>query len=322
MSDPQRAAKADAEAAAWHTHLGSRSVTSAAIHEFYDWRQDPVNAEAYRKVEALWAKSKTLEGRPDIQAAVAEAMARKKMPSRRGLWIGAVVATTGVALAIGGASIWLQGRNTYATAVGEERVVQLADGSTVRLDTGSSIKVAFNGSERRVQLETGRALFTVAHDTARPFLVQSGDTQVRAVGTVFDVRRAGTTVTVSMVSGLVEITGADISPARPQRLAGGQQASLSPQGHQTKAIDIADATSWTEGRLVFRDTRLEDAVAETNRYLTKKIVLAPGTPKSVLVSGVFRTGDREAFISAASELFQLTPVQDADGSVRLTADKK
>lgn len=322
MSDPQRLAKADAEAAAWHTHLGNRSVTSEAIHEFFDWKRDPVNAEAYSKVEALWAKAKTLEGRPDIQAAVAEAMARKKFPNRRALWIGAIAATGAVALAMDGASIWLQGRNTYATSVGEERVVQLADGSTVRLDTGSSIKVAFKGSERRVQLEAGRALFTVAHDPSRPFIVQSGDTQVRAVGTVFDVRKTGTTVTVSMVSGLVEITGADIPSARPQRLAGGEQASLSPQGHNMRAINVADATSWTQGRLVFRDTRLEDAVAETNRYLTKKIVLAPGTPRSVLVSGVFQTGDREAFVSAASELFQLTPIQDADGSVRLTADKK
>jgi len=322
MSDPQRTAKADAEAAAWHTHLGNRSVTSEAVHEFFDWRRDPVNAEAYGKVEALWAKAKTLEGRPDIQAAVADAMARKKTPNRQALWIGVVAATGSIALAIAGGSIWLHDRNTYQTAVGEARVVQLADGSTVRLDTGSSMKVAFNGSERRVRLDAGRALFTVAHDTARPFLVQSGDTQVRAVGTVFDVRKAGTTVTVSMVSGLVEVTGADISPARPQRLTGGEQARLSPQGHKTQTINVADATSWTEGRLVFRDTPLEDAVAEENRYLTKKIVLAPGTPRSVLVSGVFRTGDREAFVSATSELFDLTATQDADGSVRLTADKK
>lgn len=323
MSDPQsRATKADAEAAAWHTRLGSRSVTTAAIEEFYDWRSDPVNAEAYRKVETLWVKAKALEGQPDIQSAVAEALARKRRPSRSIVWVGAVTATTGLAMALAGASLWLDSRNAYSTDVGETRVVQLADGSTVRLDTGSSIKVAYRRAERLVTLEGGRAHFDVAHDIQRPFVVRSGETQVRAVGTVFDVQRSGATITVSMVSGLVEVTGAEIPAANPQRLSGGEQVRISPKGRQTLRINAAEATSWTEGRLVFRDTPLSQAVTEVNRYLTQKVVLAPGTPETVLVSGVFRTGDRAAFVSAASELFALTPHPDADGSVRLTADKK
>lgn len=322
MSEPQpRMTKADAEAAAWHTQLGNRSVTTTEIEEFYDWRRDPANTEAYRKVETLWAKAKTLDGRPSIQGAVAEALARKRAPSRRTVWVGAIAATAGVVLAVGG-TVWLQGRNHYVTAIGEERVVQLADGSSVRLDTGSSIKVMFSGSDRRVELETGRAMFTVAHDAARPFLVRSGDTQVRAVGTVFDVMRDGGTVTVSMVEGLVDVTGASIPAAEPQRLAAGQQVRLSARGRQTQTINVADTTSWAQGRLVFRDKPLADAVGEVNRYLTQKIVLAPSAPGDVPVSGVFLTGDRDAFVSAASELFQLTATTETDGSIRLSADKK
>ena len=322
MSDQQRrVAKADAEAASWHTRLANRSISTDTISEFYAWRQDSLNDEAYGKVQAMWSKAKTLEGRPDIQAAINDALARKKTPDRRGMWIGALVASTGIALAIGG-TFWFQGRNAYATDVGEERVVQLDDGSTVRLDTGSSIKVAFSGGQRRVELEGGRALFNVAHDRSRPFVVLAGETQVRAVGTVFDVRRAETGVTVSMVSGLVEVTGPDLPAGPPKRLATGERALVSPRGLQTQTINVADATSWAEGRLVFRATPLNEAVAEVNRYLTDKIVLAPGTPVAQPLSGVFHTGDREAFVSAVCELFQLRATTNPDGSVRLTADKK
>ncbi len=321
MSDQQRrVAKADAEAASWHTRLANRSVSAEMISDFYAWRQDPVNEEAYARVQAMWAKAKVLEGRPDIQAAINDALARKKRPDRRAIWIGALVASTGIALAIGG-TFWFQGRNAYATDVGEERLVQLDDGSTVRLDTGSSIKVAFSGGQRRVELQEGRALFTVAHDTSRPFVVLAGGTQVRAVGTVFDVRRAGAGVTVSMVSGLVEVSGPGLPGVPPRRLAAGQRALVSPQGLQTQTINVADATSWADGRLVFRGTPLGEAVEEVNRYLTDKIALAPGTPRSQPVSGVFHTSDREAFVSAVCELLQLTAETNPDGSVRLTTEK-
>ncbi|WGM45847.1 hypothetical protein KOAAANKH_00711 [Brevundimonas sp. NIBR10] len=321
MSDQQRrVAKADAEAASWHTRLANRSVSTDMITEFYAWRQNPLNDEAYAKVQTMWSRAKVLEGQPDIQTAIADALARKKTPDRRAVWIGALVASTGIALAIGG-TYWFQGRSAYATDVGEERLVQLDDGSTVRLDTGSSIKVAFSGGQRRIELEGGRALFTVAHDTSRPFIVLAGATQVRAVGTVFDVRRAEAGVTVSMVSGLVEVSGPDLPAGPPKRLAAGQRALVSPQGLQTQTINVADATSWADGRLVFRGTPLGQAVDEVNRYLTDKIVLAPGTPRSQPVSGVFHTSDRAAFVSAVCELFQLTAEADPDGSVRLTADK-
>lgn len=322
MSDEQRrVAKADAEAAAWHTRLGSRSITTAAIHEFYAWREDSINAEAYRKVEAFWTKSKGLEGRPGIESALAEAMARKKTSGRRIFLGGVIVATAGVALAIAGA-LWFQGRNDYATGIGEEQVVQLADGSTVRLDTNSRIRVAFSDDQRTIKLEQGRALFTVAHETARPFIVDAGSAQVRAVGTVFDVRRAPAAVTVSMVSGRVDVTGVGIPQGRTERLSAGQQGRVSAKGVQARTANVTEATSWTEGRLVFRGAPLAEAVAEVNRYLTNKIVLAPSAPKTAALSGVFHTGDRDAFVSAASELFGLRASVEADGSVRLAADKK
>ena len=103
-------------------------------------------------------------------------------------------------------------RDTYTTDIGEQRIIALADGSTIELNARSRIRVQIRDAERRVDLLTGQALFRVAKDAHRPFIVASGDTQVRAVGTQFDVhkRRTGTTVTV--VEGRVAVVLASTRP--------------------------------------------------------------------------------------------------------------
>lgn len=100
---------------------------------------------------------------------------------------------------------------TYTTGIGEQRAVILADGSVVELNARTRLRVHLSGTERRVELLEGQALFHVAKDAQRPFIVRSADMVVRAVGTQFDVyrKRAGTIVTV--VEGRVVV-----SAGRPQ----------------------------------------------------------------------------------------------------------
>jgi transmembrane sensor len=101
----------------------------------------------------------------------------------------------------------VQWHSTYATDIGERRSITLEDGSTIDLNARSMVRVRFSKGERDVELLEGQALFAVAHDASRPFIVSAGNTVVRAVGTQFDVyrRRSGTTVTV--VEGRVAIFG-------------------------------------------------------------------------------------------------------------------
>ena len=99
--------------------------------------------------------------------------------------------------AIGGA--WLQlASPVYATAIGEQRSIELSDGSTVILNSKSKVRVRYSKTERLVDLLEGQALFHVAQDSVHPFIVSASGTRVRAVGTQFDVyqRRSSTTVTV------------------------------------------------------------------------------------------------------------------------------
>ena len=321
MANPKaRVETADREAAEWHERLGARSVTTETIREFFDWRKSPANADAYRRVELIWTESRKLAGQPEITEALNEAMSRRlrKMsedrPTRRLLGLAAIGAAA--ALVFGGWT-WWQGRSTFTTGVGEQWVVQLADGSSVRLDTDSRMKVRFSDGQRLVDLERGQAMFTVAHDAERPFVVAAGDARVTAIGTVFDVQRQASGVSVTLVNGAVDVTRV-ASAQKPMRLAAGHEARVTAAGTVSRPVDVPIATSWTEGRIVFRDTPLSDAVAEVNRYLTAKVVLESQGLATVPVNGVFKTGDRDAFVAAASGVFGLEASAGPGGSIRLS----
>lgn len=322
MAGPtNRVATADREAAAWHDRLGARSVSTETLEEFFAWRAEPANAEAYGRVEKIWAVSGRLGDDPRIREAVEAAMSRGgglglRERYRRTLFAVAAGAAV-LALALAG-WFWMDSRSLVSTAVGEQRVLQLADGSMVRLDTGSAVRVRMGADERRIELERGQALFTVSPDPARPFVVDAGSAEVVAVGTVFDVRRLEGGVRVTLVEGAVDVRAEGAPPAR---MRAGQQAQVTAAGVSTRAVDAEKATSWTDGRLVFEDAPLASAVAEVNRYLAEPVVLGDAAIGEVPVSGVFRTGDRAAFASAAAAGLGLESRVRADGALVLYRPK-
>lgn len=323
MSDPQSANRvADREAAEWHVRLGERPVSADMLHAFATWRRNPANAEAYHRVETLWRTTGSLSSDPEIQA-LTQGTLRRSRPRLSHMWsrrlAPAAVVLIPVLIAALALLLWLPTRGLYSTDVGGRRVIRLDDGSQVQLDTDTRLKVRFGDAERRIILEQGQALFIVAHDAARPFSVAAGATEVTALGTVFDVRREPRGVRVTLVEGVVAVTDAKSGEARRWRLAPGQQLATSRPNATPLAVDPVIETSWARGRLVFRETPLRQAVAEVNRYLPDKIVLAAGPAGDVPVNGVFATGDRDAFVSAVSDLFELTAEPQPDGAVRLTA---
>lgn len=321
MTSPKvRVEKAETEAAAWHARLGVTPVSSETIEQFFAWRQDPSHAEAYNRVQKAWTDTGKLAADPELQRALDAAINRRGRvgpvgPHRALMGFAAVGASLVLAIAVWS---WMDRQTTFATAIGEQRVLQLADGSSVRLDTDSRIRVRFEAGKRLIDLDRGQALFEVAHDATRPFIVAAGGTEVTAVGTVFDVRRDGANVRVTLVSGIVDVAPA-AGDGAGTRMTAGHQARITSRGLATQAVDAETATSWTEGRIIFRDTPLRAAVAEVNRYLTQKVELAADARADVPVSGVFRAGDRDAFVSTAAEVLDLEVRAGAGGTVRLSA---
>ena len=184
----------------------------------------------------------------------------------------------------------------YVTEVGEQRTVGLTDGSSVFLDADSAFSVKFSAHERRLSLLEGQAAFTVAHDTARPFIVEAGDGQTRAVGTVFDVDIRSDEVIVTVVEGVVAIT-TDQAPD-PVVARVDQRVHYLPRGRPS-APEAANAdieTAWRRGKLIFNRRPLADVVADIERYRRGRIVLVGDGLRSLEVTGVFDLNDPEAIL--------------------------
>ena len=319
-------ARATSEAADWFARLGARSVTNGDVANFDAWRRDPRNDAAYAKIEALWRKAERLKGDPEIEA-VADAVVHPKAPPPptkpvSGLKLPpATVKWTGlgilicVAAVLASQPIWRGA--LYVTDAGEQRVVGLSDGSQVRLDTRTRLRVRFSKTARTIELERGQAFFTVAHDAARPFLVDAGDTEVRAVGTRFDVRRDHQDVRVVLVQGVVEVRDETAPSSPPVRLQAGEELTPEATGMTRRLADVEAATGWTQGRIVLRSVPLSQAVAEVNRYSRDQLELEPGPIGATEVSGVFDAGDTEAFLAAVKDLHGLVPERQWNGTLRL-----
>lgn len=315
------------EAGAWHALLNDPHprIETEDLEAFSVWRSDPDNKAEYDRIDAISRGVRALQDDPDIRLATAEALARG--PERRRLVmrlgarrvrvvIGSLVAASVVAAVAGGYGAL---RPTYATEVGQTFNTRLADGSQLTLDTDSQVRVRFTGSERRIELLRGQALFEVAHNAQRPFIVQAGDTRVRATGTRFEVRRIGRDVRVTLTQGSVEVVDKDVT-AKTWRLKPGEALSLKPASASTATptpVDIQTATSWTSGTVTFQDMPLDEAVAELNRYSRDKIVLSDGAPRTRRISGVFSTGDNDDFIAALSAYYGLRSDRKPNGDIEL-----
>jgi transmembrane sensor len=127
-----------------------------------------------------------------------------------------------IAAGIAGLLFYAPGTERYTTDIGEMRQVTLAEGSSLSLDTQTSLKVEMESDARVVKLAEGRTLLRVRHDAARPFRVQAGAITITDIGTVFQVIRRGDAVTVLVSEGMVEIA----APGGKLRLGAGQTASF------------------------------------------------------------------------------------------------
>lgn len=311
------------EAADWFARLSHPVVETEDLEAFSAWRRDPANRAAYEHVEDISRRVTALQGDPDIRLATAEALSRgaeRRSRLRAGGRAPYLLASALVAASIVAAvSVWAVLKPTYATGVGQTFSTQLADGSRLTLDTDSQVRIRYSKGVRRIELLRGQALFEVSHDTARPFIVAAGQTQVRATGTRFEVRRIGQDVRVTLTQGSVEVTDAG-ARVKPWRLAPGQRLALAPStaaAAKPTPVDVRTATSWTTGALTFEDLPLEQAVAEVNRYSRDKIILGAGAPGGQRINGVFPAGDNDDFIAAVASFYRLEAVRRPDGDIEL-----
>lgn len=308
-----------AQATQWFARLKSVPVSKGTLEDFFEWRRDPANAEAFAQAEALWDDACRIGDRPAILRLTREAMPQGPA-DRRPIWGRRPLLALGAAvlLAVLVSSWWilnLDRTENFVTATGEQKALSLADGSHLRLDTETRLDAQLKRDEREIRLDHGQAMFEVAHDRARPFRVKAGDVEIEATGTRFDVRFVDGMTRVSLFEGGVDIRvdGQDtvrLSPGEVWDSRQNRSTAISP-------VDARRAAAWTQGRVVFDATPLDEAIAEMNRYTTKKLILAAPGRGVEPISGSFTTKDSSGFLKAVAALLSLRIDRQADGNVIL-----
>jgi transmembrane sensor len=284
-------------AAGWFARVQAGALTEAERRDFEHWHnQSQDNALAYAQCEVAWELGAALE--PEQSPAAIKPRQRGVNWRAWGALAASVMLCAAVLLNIGTESPQL-----YQTKIGEQRVVHLADGSSVMLNTNSALKVAYTRSQRDLILERGEAFFTVAKNPERPFVVDLGDTEVRALGTAFNIEKQHGNVEVAVTQGVVEVSAQQHFWQRAQRarLHPGQGVHLlaaEPDALTPINVDLERVTAWQASKLYFDDERLADALMEYNRYTKRQFVLVDDGLADQKISGVFNVGDDEALTFA------------------------
>jgi transmembrane sensor len=229
-----------------------------------------------------------------------------------------MLAAASVVGAFGYGAVSLKGRVT--TAKGDIRRAPLADGSAVTLNTDTAIRAAFDGRMRRVDLLRGEALFDVAKDPARPFVVVAGDVRVRAVGTSFTVRtHADGQVGVIVREGVVEVWRGD--RGEPVRLSAEHAVRVADAGVLAPVVvgaaAVDRAMAWRQGQIDLDGLTLGQAADEFARYSDRHIVIDDPTVARLKMTGLFSASDPDGFAKAAALSLGLTATPAPDG-VRLS----
>lgn len=321
MTSTRELKRNDREAAAWFARLKTKTISVAELEQFKAWRADPARKQAYEAVESVWRQSDRLGTDADIADALARTPARRRQRiGKRSTRVWAISGLVAVAMGAVVVGVLLSTPRAYSTGVGQRLAVQLDDGSLLHLDTDSRVEVRYSRTGRNLVLSRGQALFDVAPDVDRPFLVKAGLTSVRALGTRFDVRRDGGRVQVTLIEGRVDVVNAAQTPER-WRLAPGEQittrSKATGQPAHPRKVDAEAVSSWTEGRIEFQATPLATAVAEMNRYTVRPITLDAADYARKPVSGAFDTGKDAAFADAVAHIYGLRVETTADGGIAL-----
>jgi transmembrane sensor len=270
---------------------------------------DPRHLGAYARAQAVMAQlDRAGAGGADALRRAVRALPAPDRDAlisrRRALW--AASAAAGVAAA-GAGLAWgplLLGRERYSTGLGETREVVLPDGSLMTLNTASSVLVHYGRDERRIILKSGEALFDVARNKARPFIVEASDTLVRAVGTSFTVKLLPQeAIKVLVREGVVEVKRPETPEAEAVKL-GANAVAVAPARAPTSTaqltqVQVTRDLAWREGRIAFDNQTLADAAREFSRYSDIRILVAPGAENQT-ITGLYVANDPVGFAKAAA----------------------
>lgn len=323
------------EAANWFAALDREDIAPEELSAFKRWMAaSERHRAAFEQLSGLWGALEALSALDGIAERDAPVQQRAVF-SRRAV---AAIAVSFAALVIAGAAFYtyhlgtLSQSGAYVTAVGEQRTVELADGSTVQLNTNSRVEVDYTRRDRDVRLVRGEAHFDVVKNLRRPFSVHAADGVVRAVGTAFTVRlREASEIEVTVEEGRVSLLNIPRKRAAPgqkpveraplAQLTAGQSARFDVRVEEVEQMlesELKRKLAWRQGMLAYSGEPLAEVVADVGRYTDMTIEIADPALGAKPVAGYFRVGEMEGLFDSLELNFGVTVERVNKKHVRLT----
>lgn len=331
------------EAAGW-ADLLRENAGEEDIVRWLEWCEaDSRNQDAFDRVQDFWHLAGGLAGEVEdgellaakragnIGGDSASAVAPRRRSTRfipfsrlrEKVGMRAIAASAVLATVAAGMLSWSLYETFYWPEVGDEAVVaaaadpvrnaRLSDGSRLQIAARSTVEVNYSERQRYLELRDGEAYFAVTHNPDRPFVVHIDDMRVRAVGTAFNIRRAGQRTVVTVTEGTVEVYR-ESQDRNIRAVAGEQVVWEEPSGNEPQAVpvtpeiqiasvDVSEVLAWREGRLEYTDEPLYAVIADFNRYSQRPVEIQGDAIRRLRFSGTLFTDVTEEWLYALPHLF-------------------
>jgi transmembrane sensor len=287
------------QAASWLALLHDDGVTAEDRQAFNNWRQeDPRHFLAVARMQSLWGSFEQLPTAP-ARRALDQAFTRSPgKSSRRYLQMIALCGSLALAwFSLDQAPVWMADQRTH---IGERRVIALADGSHLQLNSDSAVDIEFDERRRVIDLHRGEVWVEVAKDPQRPFVVRTDQGTITALGTRFLVRSgADGAVQVSVLESAI---AANANSSVAVRVSAGQQATLKDGLVRTpQSIGNEDPAAWTRGLLKVDDRPLAEVLEALGSYRHGLLQFDATALEGMRVSGVFQLDDTDAALATLAD---------------------
>jgi len=308
------------QAAEWFARVQDAPKDAGLQAQLRAWLEgDARHREEYEQLARVWQAADFIP-RQRLEA-LCQPDPVRQLPRRR--FVRQALAASVALLALGlGWGGWhyqqLNHQGSLQTAFGERRQVDLPDGSHLELNGSTQLQVDFSAGQRHIRLSAGEVMFTVAHDSGRPFVVDTAQGSVTVTGTRFDVRLDPASTRVAVEQGSVRVQGQGASLAQ---LTAGQGSHIDAQGKVAApyAVNTGALTAWRQGKLVFDNATLAEVVAEASRYRSQPLRVAPGKVAQLRLSSTFSTDDTDALLRALPSILPVAIKAHEDGSREIIA---
>jgi transmembrane sensor len=305
------------DAAQWFVRLQEPVADVEVQRRFQAWLdQHPQHRNEFEVLKGLWNAADLLPA-ARLRSLCETPPALKK--PRRVLRYAVAASVLAVALGLGlfsGLNHPLPYTAEFSTTLNERRHVALPDGSVVDLDSRSRIQVRFDKGQRNVELTEGEAMFSVEHDTSRPFVVEAGSGKVTVTGTRFDIRHGTRETRVVVEQGTVKVQGRDAADSDFINLTAGLGTDVDVQGRVAAAyaVNPGEMTAWRNGKLVFNNASLADVAEQVSRYREKPLKVANAAVGDLRLTSVFKSDNTDALLKALPSILPVAVRTLGDGS--------